>query len=46
MITLGTRCEVNLFIESILKNSKIDHGSSSEAIKIMKIIEKVYSSKN
>ena len=36
--------EINLFIDSILKNSKIDHGSSSDAIKIMKIIEKVYSS--
>ncbi len=38
--------EVNLFIDSILKNLKIDHGSSSEAVNIMKIIEKVYSSKN
>ncbi len=37
--------EIDMFIKSILNNTKIKFGSSEDAINIMKLIDKVYKSK-
>ena len=42
---LSFRNEINIFINSIIKKNKIKSGNSKDALNILKLIDKVYSSK-